>query len=62
MAKKSQSKGSGDKTNAGMSSTNHRKMAAELYAKARLHDAKADLADAKNPPKKPKYTGRGHLC
>lgn len=30
----------------------HRKMTAEHSAKARLHSAKADLADAQNPNKK----------
>lgn len=52
MAKKSSGKGSGDKSKGGMSSAEHRKMAETYYAKARLHNAHADLKDAKNPPKK----------
>lgn len=30
----------------------HRKLAQTYSAKARIHGAQADLADAKNPPKK----------
>lgn len=55
MAKKAASKASGKssaKKPEGMSAEDHRKMSRELYAKGRLHDAKADLMEAKNPPKK----------
>lgn len=55
MAKKS---GSKSKPKAGDSAAHHRKMADTLYAKARIHSAKADLAEALNPPK-PGSMGRG---
>ena len=54
MAKKSSSKGGGSKPAKGMSADEHRKVANTLQAKARIHHAKADLAEALNPPKKPK--------
>jgi hypothetical protein len=61
-AAKPASKGSGKETG-GMSAEQHRRKAAELHAQARLHDARADLAEAKNPPKKPpKYGSRGYPC
>jgi hypothetical protein len=44
----------------GMSSADHRKVAEQHYAKARLHTAHADLKDAKNPPKK--SMSRGYPC
>lgn len=54
MAKKSGSKGNaGGKSSKGMSADDHRKVANTLQAKARIHHAKADLAEALNPPKKP---------
>ncbi len=52
MAKKSSSKGSGNKASKAMSADDHRKIASTLQAKARIHSAKADLADAMNPSKK----------
>lgn len=55
MAKKSSGKGgSGAKTKpkAAMTADTHRKMERMHHAKARLHGAKADMADALNPPKK----------
>jgi hypothetical protein len=52
MAKKSSSKGSSGKAPKAMSADEHRKMAQTLNAKARIHSAKADLADAMNPSKK----------
>lgn len=33
------------------SSVDHRTKAAELRARARLHEAKAEMIDVKNPPK-----------
>lgn len=35
----------------------HRTKAAEFRAKARLHEAKAEMLDVKNPPKRPKGYG-----
>jgi len=55
-------KPAGGKSKGTVSATDHRKMADTLYAKARIHSAKADLADAQNPPKKPKYGSRGYPC
>lgn len=59
MTKKSASKGGGSKSKGGMSAADHRKVANTLQAKARIHHAKADLAEALNPPKK---TTRGYPC
>jgi hypothetical protein len=59
MAKKSSGKPKGEKPKAGMSPTDHRKMAEQHHAKARLHSAQADLMDAKNPPKSKKGTYPG---
>ena len=59
MAKKSGSKTGGNKSK-GMTAADHRKAAEMLYAKGRLHHAKADLMEAKNPPKK-SATPRG-IC
>lgn len=62
-ASKSAAKPSGTKSKEDAGSAQfHRKRAAELHAQARLHDAKADLADAKNPPKPVKWSGRGYPC
>lgn len=54
MAKKASGKGGGDKAKpkGSMSADDHRKVANTLQAKARIHHAKADLAEALNPPKK----------
>lgn len=55
MAKKSSGKSSGSgkaKPKAVMTAEDHRKMEQMHHAKARLHGAKADMADALNPPKK----------
>lgn len=52
MAKKSSGKGGSVKSNGSLSPGEHRKIANTLQARARLHHAKADLAEAKNPPKK----------
>lgn len=54
MAKKSSGKSGGSKSTSkgGMSADDHRKVANTLQAKARIHHAKADLAEALNPPKK----------
>lgn len=63
MTKKSGNKSAGgnkSKTAAGMSAADHRKISREHYAKGRLHDAKADLMDAKNPPKSPKPVRGGY--
>lgn len=57
MAKKSSGKSANVKKaapKAGMTADDHRKIGAKLSAQARVHHAKADLADALNPPKKPK--------
>lgn len=57
MAKKSGGKsGSTGKTKpkGAMSADDHRKVANTLQAKARIHHAKADLAEALNPPKRSK--------
>lgn len=57
MAKKSSGKGGGGGKAApkgAMSAEDHRKMANTLQAKARIHHAKADLAEALHPPKKSK--------
>lgn len=59
MAKKSASKGGGSKSAKVLSADDHRKMANTLQAKARIHHAKADLAEALNPPKK---STRGYPC
>lgn len=62
MAKKSSSKGGGGtkaKAKGVMSADDHRKVANTLQAKARIHHAKADLAEALNPPKK---STRGYPC
>lgn len=48
MAKKT----SGGKSKGGMTAADHRKVANTLQAKARIHHAKADLAEAMHPPKK----------
>lgn len=59
--KKSSGK-SGDakaKPKGAMSADDHRKVANTLQAKARIHHAKADLAEALNPPKK---STRGYPC
>jgi hypothetical protein len=45
------------KSKGSMSPMDHRKIANTLQAKARLHHAKADLAEALNPPKKTKILG-----
>lgn len=50
MAKKPSGKGGGKPK--AMSADEHRKLANTLQAKARIHQAKADLAEALNPPKK----------
>lgn len=42
---------------ASMTATDHRKKSEEHYAKARLHSARADLLDAKNPTK-----GKTHVA
>lgn len=59
MAKKSSGKSGGRKAGpkGGMSAIDHRKMASTLSAKARIHSAKADLAEAMNPPKKGETRG-----
>ncbi len=62
MTKKSKPAARADKSKGGPTAEEHRKMAAEFHAKARLHDAKADVIDAKNPPKAPKYGSRGYPC
>jgi len=57
MAKKATSKGghaAKAKPKGDMDADGHRKIANTLQAKARIHHAKADLADALNPPKKSK--------
>ena len=57
MAKKSSGKSGGaakSSPRGAMSAEQHRKIGAKLSAQARVHHAKADLADALNPPKKPK--------
>jgi len=54
MAKKSGGGSGKGKPKHAMSADDHRKMANTLHARARIHDAKADLAYAKNPPKKSK--------
>lgn len=58
MAKKS-SGGAKAKPKGAMSAEDHRKVANTLQAKARIHHAKADLAEALNPPKRSKglYAG-----
>lgn len=56
MAKKSNTGGA--KTKVPKTATDHRKLADTLYAKARIHSAKADLAEALSPSKKP----RGTIC
>lgn len=58
MAKKA-SGGTKTKSNGAMSADAHRKVANTLQAKARIHHAKADLAEALNPPKKSKM---GYPC
>lgn len=59
MASKSSGKSSGSKSKGSLSAADHRKLANTLQAKARLHHAKADLAEALNPPKK---STRGYPC
>lgn len=56
MAKKSGGKSGAakEKPKGGMSAEDHRKAGNKLSAQARVHHAKADLADALNPPKKPR--------
>lgn len=61
MAKKSSGKSGGSKAKAGMTAESHRKIANTLQAKARIHHAKADLAEALNPPK-PGSMRRGYPC
>ena len=61
MAKKAGGKSKAAKSKAGDSAAEHRKMAETLYAKARIHSAKADLAEALNPPK-PGSMKRGFSC
>jgi hypothetical protein len=51
MTKKSSGKSKAGKPKGGVSAAEHRKMAETLYAKARIHSAKADLAEALDPPK-----------
>lgn len=51
MAKKPGGKSKADKPKGGVSAAEHRKIAETLYAKARIHSAKADLAEALDPPK-----------
>lgn len=54
MANKSSGKGGGGskaKPKGVMTAEDHRKVASTLQAKARIHNAKADLAEALNPPK-----------
>jgi len=51
MAKKSASKSSSKGPKPGTEGY-HRQKSSELHAMARLHDAKADIMAAKNPPKK----------
>lgn len=58
MAKKSSGKSASTKAKA-MTADDHRKVANTLNAKARIHHAKADLAEALNPPKK---STRGYPC
>jgi hypothetical protein len=50
MAKKS--KPAASKPRTPTTAEEHRKAAELLQARARLHHAKADMADAQNPPKK----------
>lgn len=57
--KKSTGGGSKAKPKAVTTAADHRKMADTLMAKARIHSAKADLAEALNPSKK---TTRGYPC
>lgn len=55
MTKKSSGKSTGaakTKAKSAMTAQDHRKVANTLQAKARIHHAKADLAEALNPPKK----------
>lgn len=52
MTKKSASKGGSGVKSKAMTADAHRKVANTLQAKARIHHAKADLAEALNPPKK----------
>jgi hypothetical protein len=53
MTKKSGSKAkpAGKSKESGVSVAEHRKLANTYHAKARLHSAKAELMEAKNPPK-----------
>ena len=60
MAKKSTANGGHSKSKAAMSADDHRKVANTLQAKARIHHAKADLAEALDPPKK--GSTRGYPC
>lgn len=52
MGKKSATKSGSGKASKPMGAEGHRKIANTLQAKARIHHAKADLAEALNPPKK----------
>lgn len=54
-------KSSGSKVKAAKTAADHRKMGNALQAKARIHHAKADLAEALNPPK-PGSMRRGYVC
>jgi hypothetical protein len=61
MQKKSGGKSKAGKPKGSASAAEHRKMAETLYAKARIHSAKADLAEALDPPK-PGSMKRGFSC
>lgn len=61
MAKKSSGKSGGKAAKTVMTAENHRKIARTLQAKASIHHAKADLAEALNPPK-PGSMRRGYPC
>jgi hypothetical protein len=52
VAKKPAKKEREPKSKGGMDADDHRKIANTLQARARIHHAKADLAEALNPPKK----------
>lgn len=60
MPKKSHGKGGRVVSKVSLSAVDHRRIANTLQAKARLHHAKADLAEALNPPKK--GATRGYPC
>lgn len=59
MAKKSKPAGGSIKSKGSLSAVDHRKLSMALHAKARIHDAQADLIEAKNPPKR---STRGYPC